>query len=224
MAQQTVNNYGIVRGGADIYNLPAGSEIQQNLDNRGSLLIAQSLPERGDLVRMGNSWGAQIKEANAFTLLITIPTTRSELVLQNCEASNGKSYLIDRVWLKCVTTTAAANYITLLAQVLPAGSAYVADASTKTVTSLSGKSGYTGKAQLVIAVTAPAAVQDKWTCIGNTLSMPTSTSIAAFVEAFVYGRYIIPPGGSFCMNAQEAVSGGTAIMGVEWHEVQLALG
>jgi hypothetical protein len=197
--------------------------VDQN--NRGDLCFAQALPERAELVRLGNSYGAQIKEGNAFTALITIPTTLAELALQNGESAGGKSYVIDRVWVKDVTTTAAANYVTILGQVVVPGTALVADSANKTIQSLSGKPNYGGKAQLAVHSSSVGALQDKWFTLGAAgISQPTSTSIAAAYEALCYGRYVIPPGGTFALNAQEAVSGGTCILGVEWHEVQLDLG
>lgn len=224
MANSTVNTYGIVRGGVDIYHTPPGGEMQTNYNNRGDMLVSLSLPDRAELVRQGGSWSCQLKEANAFTLLITIPSTLATLCLQNCESQGGKSYVIDRVWTKCVTTTAAANYITTLAQLLPPGAAVVAHSANVTISSMSGKSAYTGKAQICAATILPAFVADKWQAVGTCLLLPTSTSIAAYGEAQLYGRYIVPPGGCFGVSAQEAVSGGTAIQGIEWHEVQLTLG
>jgi len=195
------------------------------INDRAEFIVSQGLPERTELVRLGNSWSAQIKDANAFTALITIPTTLAGLALQNGEPSGGKSYVIDRVWCKNVTTTAAANYVTILAQVITSGTTLVADSANKTVQSLNGKSSYTGRAQIAIASTAVGALTDKWMPLaGAGNSQPTSTSIAALVEANVYGKYVIPPGATFALNAQEAVSGGTMILGVEWHEVQLPIG
>lgn len=194
------------------------------INMRGDWLMAQSLPERSELVRLGGSWGAQVKEGNAFTALITVPTTLAELALQNGEtAGTGKSYLIDRVWVKCVTSLAAANYLTILAQLTPPGTALVADSANKTIYSLSGKGAYTGRAQLAVHSSSTGAVADKWEALGG-LSLQTSTSIAASYDEIVYGRYIVPPQGTFNLNAQEAVSGGTLILGVEWHEVYMPLG
>ncbi len=212
-----------VRQGARALFASGGVQtLQQN--QGGDLLTSFVLPERSELVRLGNSYGAQIKEANAFTLLITIPTTLAGLALQNGEKSGGKSYLIDRCWYKNVTTTAAANYVSLLGQVIIPGTALVADSANKTIQSLSGKATYGGLAQIALASTAVGALADKWFVLGTTGSQPTSTSIAAGIEAFVYGRYLVPPQGTFALNAQEAVSGGTGILGIEWHEVQCDLG
>lgn len=224
MAQTTVNPYVQVVGAAEIYNSPAGFDQPLVGNGLGDLRTAQHLPERAELVRMGGSYGCQLKEGNAFTILITIPSTLATLSLQNGEAAGGKSYIIDRVWFKTVTTTAAANYLTQLCQVVVPGTTLVADSANKTLTSLSGRSTTNTKSQVAIASTATGCLADKWATIGNTINAATTTGIAISGEALVYGRYIIPPGGNFSVSLQEAVSGGTAIQGIDWHEVQLTLG
>ena len=76
---------------------------------RGDLSLAQGLPERTELVRMGQSYSAQIPAGSAFTLLITIPTTRAELALQNAAATDSNIVLvIERFWVKAVTSMASA--------------------------------------------------------------------------------------------------------------------
>ncbi len=195
------------------------------INQGGDLIMSPCLPERAELVRLGKSWSVQIKEGSAFTLLITIPSTLAELAIQNTESVGGASYLIDRIWCKCVTSTAAANYLTLLAQVTPPGTAAIATSANVTVSSLSGKAGYAGKAQFGVHSVVTGALADKWSSLGGSGgNLVASTSIAAMVEAYVYGRYLIPPGGVFNLNAQEAVSGGTAILGCDFHECALDLG
>lgn len=216
--------YGSVRQGARRAYTSGGVQTA-DLNQGGDTLVSQGLPERAELCRLGKSWSVQLKEGNAWTALITVPTTLANLSLQNGENVNGgASYIIDRVWVKAVTSLAAANYLTILAQLVAPGTPLVADSTSKTITSLSGKSGYAGKAQVAVASTATGCLADKWQAIGPGGSLPTSTTIAAMVEAYVYGRYIVPPGASFNVNAQEAVSGGTLICGVDYHEIILDLG
>jgi len=188
--------------------------------------VIQGLPERAQLVAAGGqSYGAQINAANAFTMLITIPTTRAELALQNGEVGGGKSYIIDRVWCKAVTSMASAESGVILAQCIAPGTALVADSANKTIYSLSCKPKYGGKAQFAVASTSVGALTDAWDHLHTINSaINATTNIAALFSAECYGRYIIPPQGTFAMNFQESVSGGTGIIGVEWHEVQLTLG
>lgn len=200
----------------------SGATQGGDLNVGGDFLVAQGLPERAELVRLGGSYSAQLKEGNAFTVLITIPTTLAGFSLQNGEAAGGKSYIIDRCWAKCVTSTAAANYLALLGQLVTPGTALVADSANKTITGMSGQSAYGGKAQIAIASVVTGCLGDKWQVLAGS-STPTSTSIAAAVDTgILYGRFVVPPLGSFNLSLQEAVSGGTAIYGFDWHEVQLA--
>src|SRR5579859_5437682 len=178
MASTTVDVYGFTKASTEVVNAASLQETPLLFNSRGDVLAAQSLPERAELVRLGNSWGAQIKEANAWTALITVPTTLANFALQNGESSGGKSYIIDRVWLKAVTSLAAANYLTILAQVVKPGTTIVADSANKTLYSLSGKSSYGGKAQIAVASSSVGAVTDQWECLGG-LSLATSTTIAA---------------------------------------------
>lgn len=201
-----------------------GSSGRGQANNQGETLLNQVLPERSELVRLGNSWGSMQKDANQFTALITIPTTLADFALQNGEVAGGKSYVIDRVWIRCKTSLAAANYLTIFAQVVPAGTALVADSANKNVWSLSGRSlTYNGRAQIALASTATGCLADRWFMLGG-MSLPTSTTIGAAYDVNCFGRYVIPPQANFSLTAQEAVSGGQLVLGVEWHEVQLDLG
>jgi hypothetical protein len=205
--------------------LPAysdGDEKIPGMNSRGELMFNQALPERAEVVRMGNSFSAQMPAASAWTLLITIPTTLANLSLQNGEPSGGKSYLIDRFWVKNVTSEASAGELCPLSQLVPAGTAQVANDATVLRVGLSGAPNATGRtnSKLVMASTATGCLQDKWNHHASRGQSET-TNIATCVEVLCYGRYIVPPGASFNVNAQESVSGGTAICGIEWHEVQI---
>ncbi len=212
--------YGLVRGAAR--SAFASGSNRAAINRAGDVCVAQGLPERAEIVRMGYSFSAQIPLANAFTLLITVPTTRTEFSLQNAEAGGGKSYVIDRFWVKNTTSTASAGVITPLSQLVVPGTTQVADNTAVLRTNLSGSANST-LAKICIASTATGCIGDKWNHHQSIVQAPT-TNIATVVEVSCYGRYIVPPGGSFNINAQESVSGGVAICGVEWHEITLDLG
>ena len=89
--------YGAVRQGSR-RNFSNGGNQQIDISRGGDALVSLGLPERTEVTRLGYSFSTQIPAANAFTLLITIPTTLAELSLQNGEASGGKSYIIERFW------------------------------------------------------------------------------------------------------------------------------
>lgn len=208
--------YGAVRQGSRRAYTSAGVQTL-DLNAGGDFLVAQGLPERTEIVRMGYSFAAQIPAANAFTLLITIPTTLAEFSLQN--ASPTKSYIIDRFWIKAVTSMASAGWLTPLSQLVKPGTTLVANNAAILRTNLAG-SVNTDSAQICIASTATGCLTDKWNHHQGVNVSPT-TNIATCVEVLCYGRYIVPPSGSFNINVQESVSGGTGICGVEWHEVAL---
>jgi hypothetical protein len=194
------------------------------MNPRGDLSVAHGLPERTELVRMGASYSAQIPAASAFTLLITIPTTRAELALQNAAPLDSNIVLvIERFWVKAVTSMASACALTPLSQLVVPGTTLVADNAAVLRTSLSGRGNYSGVGTLCIASTATGCLTDKWNHHESAFVSAT-TNIAATKEVNCYGKYLVPPGGNFSMNAQESVSGGTAIMGVEWHEALLVRG
>lgn len=205
-------------------NYPENREDEQiHLNNRGDQVVAQGLPERSELVRMGASWGAQIPTASAFTFVAAWPTTRAELVLCNAEDKGGKTYIIDRVWMTNITSMAAAQPASMLGQVVPSALNITAAADNALVLrqSLSGKvTNYAGRATLALANTA-FAIANRWTILGSGILAPMTTNLGASVEANVYGRYLIPPGAAFCVAGLAGTAAGTALIGVEWHEALL---
>lgn len=205
-------------------NYPENDEDQQfHVNNRGDQLIAQGLPERSELVRMGASWGAQIPTASAFTYVAAWPTTRAELVLCNAEDKGGKSYLIDRAWLANISATATGNVLGFLGQLVPAALNVAAATDNAAILrqSLSGKlTNYNGRATLALANTA-FAIANRWVQLGNSTLGNSATTIGLGCEALLYGRIIVPPGAAFCLAALTGTAAGTAICGMEWHEVQI---
>ena len=188
------------------------------INARGEMAVVQGIPERAELVRQGYSFSAQMPLTSAWTLLITIPTTLSNLALQNPLAS-GKSFIIDRFWVKNTTSMASACALTPLSQNVPPGTTMVANDATVLRTNLSGSLN-ASLAALVVASSSTGCLTDKWNH-HQCLSLAATTNIGTVVSVECYGRYIVPPGGSFNVNAQESVSGGLAIAGIEWHEVVL---
>ncbi len=195
----------------------------------GDLLVSQGLPERTEIVRMGNSFSCQIPLASAFNTLITIPTTMSELALQNGEAVGGKSYVIERFWIKNVLTIASLTVVTPLSQVVPPGTALVADDATVLRMSLSGKTGPAARtnAKIVMHSILTGCLTDKWNHHAS-LEHRATTDIGHVVSVECNGRYIIPPLASFNINAQFSVTNAapqsTCIAGIEWHEAQIDAG
>lgn len=195
---------------------------QFHMNSRGDQLVAQGLPERTEIVRLGNSWGCAIPTASAFTFVNAWPTTRAELVLYNGEDKGGPSYIIDKVWMSNITSMAAAQPMTLLAQIAAAALAIAAAADNAAVLRyhLSGNlTNYGGRAALALANTA-FALANKWSAVASVTPSPT-TNLGAAVMADLYGRFIVPPGAAFCIAGLAGTAAGTAVAGIEWHEAQI---
>lgn len=220
---------GLVRGGA-VASYNEGQQATPAVNPRGEWLVSQGLPERSELVRMGNSYSAQIALANAFTFVAALPTTRAELVVYNAAASGGKSLLIDRAWMLTTGAQTAAQHMVLLGQLSPSTPVIAAptDGTTTIVqTSLLGNKGVAlsrvGVAKFALANTA-FALADHWAVLGQAFTTVATTNIGASVTADVYGRYIVTPGAAFCLAGLASGATGTAVIGVEYHEAQLQLG
>ncbi len=208
-----------------VRDLVSGQEAIPSMNHRGEQIITQGLPERSELTRLGASWGAQIPTGSAFTFVAAWPTTRAELVLSNAEAIGGKTYIIDRVWMVNITSQAAAQHFSILAQLNPAANQIAAGTDNTAILrhSLSGKAAtYQGNARLLVANTA-FALTNKWFTLATSVASAMTTNLGGCVEANVYGRYLVPPGAQFCVAGLAGTAAGTAICGIEWHEVQLTV-
>lgn len=207
---------GNIRDNSNIPNNQSGPYYQLYSTNRGDLVTAHGLPTKTDLVAKGGSWYAITPTGNAFTPVAAHPTTRAEMVLYNGEST--KQYIVDDIFVEAITSVAAATSYTLLAQCIAAQTAPT-DNTAVLRSSRSGKT-YGGAAKIAIANTA-YAVANKWAVVGVSNGAP-ATAIGSGAYADVAGGWIIPPGGILCLNAVISTAAGTAIIGVSWHEVQLA--
>lgn len=202
--------------GLAVQNFSDGDGNDPQINNRGDTLIANSLPGRTELVRLGNSWDMQIPTGSAYTNVADMPTTRAELALYNGEPSTGLSYVIDQVWFISLTSITAAAGITLIAQ-LQAAVAALTDNTAVLINSPLGKT-YGGRAKRALAVTTMVA--NKWRALGA-VQAGAAASIGLGLVANVDGGIIVPPGATLGLNAVAGTATGTSLIGVSWHEVQL---
>jgi hypothetical protein len=187
--------------------------------NGGEQIVAQGLPPKTELARLGLGWSIRTPLANAFQPVAAFPTTLANIVLHNGHAT--KSLVIDTVWAVGATSIAAATSLTLLAQISNAGVAAPTDNTAVLVASRSGKT-YAGSSKKAIANTA-FAVADRWTAVGESSGHP-STAIGAGAFADVFGGWVVPPGACFCVNLIASTAGGTVVQGIDWYECELDLG
>lgn len=204
--------YGVVRKD----NPPAyndGSTSQVGINPRGEVLTVAALPRKTELTRLGDSWSAVIPTGSAYTNVANMPTTRAELALYNGDAV--KSYVIDSVWMYCLTSITAASGITLIYQV---GSPAVLTDNTAVLINSPLGLVYGGRAKRALAVTTMVA--DKWAALAS-LGSGAAVSIGVGCFADVGGGIILRPGYTLGLNAVVGTATGTSLIGVSWHEVEL---
>src|SRR5512142_2156128 len=219
---------GYVRGAQNIVTPPGTPNQTPHLNERADFLMAQALPERAELVKMGGSWHASIPTGSVFTTVAGWPTTRAELVMSNGNQAGGVSFVIDYVWGATIVTETAASFLTLIGQISPAGAvAVAADNAAVLRVSQSGKAAaYGGNAKFALANTA-FAVASKWQVLPNQVGGlgPGAVSIGQYSTAQVNGLLVVQPQATLCLNVVVGTAvASAAMLGVVWHEVQLALG
>lgn len=205
-----------VRGGPPTKNY-GGGQGEQDVNARGEALVNLALPERAEIVRLGESYG--IIQASAVAPVVALPTTTAQLSLYNGEGDGGRSYVIDSLIGVVVASAGAATGVGFAAM-LNKGKVATPTNELSPATAAWGQSGhrYGGAAIVDLAATV---VDDGWHPVGNAVVGPAS-QIAMPFEVQVYGSYIVRPGGMFSMAVlANTVTTITVKMGVKWHEVQL---
>jgi len=217
----TMKITGRVRG-MNAGNYPENREEEQfHLNNRGDLLIAQALPERAEIVRMGKSYVAVGTGVAAGT---AIPTTAAALCLWNGENDDGYSYIIDYVgqWLSTGASSAAIN-ISMGVQ-LHLGKQSKPNGTAVTPKSLSGRANYGGKASVLYTNTS-LTDYGAGHSIGMAIICALTTNPTLCQEIPVFGRYIVQPGCLFSIQPLcNAANSSASTPYVIWHEARLING
>jgi len=201
-------------------NYPENREDEQfHLNNRGDQIVAQSMPERTEIVRLGDSW--QVMTASAIAPLTAVPTTTGGLNLWNGEASNGKTYIIDRVQVSEIVVDATQSNMTAVFACLVRPPVTTPTDAALTVRSLSGRQGYSGRARTTVNA---AVTNDGWFPIGTSAPCAAAAAGSAWkvTDIPLDGLYLVPPGGQFCVHAAKvAATAGQVHFSIVWHEAQL---
>jgi hypothetical protein len=207
-----------------------GREVGNYAENRddeqlhmaatGDGLIANGLPELAEIVRLGDSWVTGLT-ASA-TALTAVPTTAAIFGLWNGEPGGGRSYVIDSVMaVKFIIDVTTNDLFTLWGQQVRAPVATPAD-SALAIRSLCGCYAYGGRARTV--TNAIATLANRWDSLdngGNDQAPAIAGSAWRTVDIPLRGRYIVPPGGAFCMHVSEVTAtASTFRLYVRWHEVR----
>lgn len=202
-------------------NYPENREDEQfHVNNRGDQIVSQALPERTEIVRLGDSW--QVMTSSAQAPLTALPTTTGALNLWNGEGANGKSYIIDRVQVSEIVVDATQSNMTAVFACLVRPPVATPTDAALTIRSLSGRT-YGGRAR----TTAAASVtNDGWFPIGTSAPVAAAAAGSAWkvTDIPINGLYIVPPGGQFCVAAAKvAATAGQCHFSIVWHEAQLII-
>lgn len=205
-------------------NYPENREDEQlHLNNRGDQIIAQGLPELTELVRLGDSW--QINSTTGQAALTALPTTTAGFSITNNEPSNGKCYAIDSFGSAEEVVDATQTDVTALFAMINKRTSTAPTGGTAETTwiSLCGRPNYAGAAA---AKRGATVVNDGWTPHGTPGAQMAAAAAGAnwkVNEALVRGLYLVPPGGSFSVQAVKAAAAAAAqqFFFIRMHEVQL---
>jgi hypothetical protein len=193
------------------------------INNRGDIVVAQSLPELTELVRLGDSW--QISSTTGQAALTALPTTTSGISINNAEPATGKCYAIDSFGsVEEVVDATQTDVTAIMAMLNKRGSAQASAGTVETgVTSLSGKAAYGGSASVRRGATV---VNDNWfphNSFGAQMAAAAAGANWKVNEIPCRGLYLVPPSGTFSVQAVKAAAAAAAqqFFFIRWHEVQL---
>lgn len=211
---------GLVRG-LFASNYPEGDENKQfTMNSRGDQLVAQGLPELTELVRLGGSW--QVNLTTGVAAVTALPTTAAMMSLYNAEPGGGKCYAIDSFGFAEGITDATQNDSSVIIAMCNKAPTTVQTDAGIAPRSLSGRSGYDGKARLT---SGPTVVNDGWNYHGGTVTPVTvfAGTLWRVTECQVRGLYLIPPTGGFNMHVLKTAAAAAlqCFPFVRWHEVQV---
>src|SRR5579863_2577545 len=183
---------GFVRGAARRVLL--GSSLPQYLDVNagGDLMVAQGLPDLTSIVSMGGSWATQILTADAVVPVAVIPTTAANLQLyNNAPLGSNIQVVIDSVFAICKTSSGAADFYSLLGQIVGPAVAAAPSPYASIVSSLNGKGiNYNGVVLRGLSVTT--ALANQWFSLGNSVASGALTAtVGLTLDVPVRGKIVI---------------------------------
>lgn len=203
----------------------AGSSSPQELDmNRGGdLIVAQQLPAHTGIVSMGGSYVTQMLTTDAVKPVSAIPTTTANLQLyNNAPLGSNTCLVIDSCFVIAAVSEAAAEFYTIVGQIVGPGIAAAPSAYASLVSSLNGKGvAYGGVA--IRGLSVATAIANQWFALGGTITSLALTATAGLIGDFdCFGKYIVQPTGSFFVTSIGSVHAtGTLVIGIRWHEIAM---
>lgn len=204
-------------------NTRAGNVASKaNLNDIGDLMAAQGLPPYTEMTRRGHGW--QVIATDAAASLVVRPTTVALVTLWNGEGTNGKSYIIDRIFTHMLVSDNADGRFMLWACVHPQGMTKPTADLPRAATNLTGMSGlyYSGMAVVDVGATV---VDNGWYPVSGSVSYElTGVLPGAGIVANIQGRLIVPPQGGISIQVVASdPDENTSCTGISWYEEKLNL-
>lgn len=223
----TSSNPAIVLGRNDI-EFPEATSGEMTVNRGGMQRVAQALPERAEIVRMGKSY--VVRATAGIAPLTALPTTAAAFSIYNGEqdaAQGGISYIIDSVFaIEGVTDATQQNHMSIFGLISKAPVATIpTDTLASTIRNLSGKGGVYGGLARVAA--AAAVVDEGWMPIGSSVASNTAFAGALWriTDIPINGLYIVRPKSMFSLHSVKfAATALQVFFGVRYHEKPLDLG
>jgi hypothetical protein len=184
-------------------------------------LVAESLPSKTEITRLGGSWATIMLTAVA--AVAALPTTAAQHLMRNGNSAGGKSFIIDKIMyhMSVAPTDTDGSGVMVLAAVIPSQAAVTA-AQAVLINGMSGQGTYNGNATFDDANTLAAAAN--WFPLPMVAATPMPTWTArTLLTADIDGGIIIPPGGGLAIAAYAIDTNMTGFPGFIWHESVIAL-
>ena len=196
--------------------------LNLDLNDIGDLQVAQGLPRYTEMTRRGHAW--QVIATTASASLVVRPDTTAALTLWNGEGTNGKSYIVDRIFAHMLVSDNADGRFMLWACVHPQGMTKPTADITRAVTNLVGMSGLYYSGMAVVDVEATVA-DNGWYPVSSSVSYElTGVLPGAGIVANIEGRLIVPPQGGISIQVVSSdADESTPVVGLSWYEEKLNL-
>lgn len=205
----------------DLY-APNREDEQLHINGRGEQLIAEGVPPLVEVVRQGNSW--QVANVTGQAALTALPTTVAGLTLWNGESGpQAKCYVIEAFGSWEAVVDATQTDVTAIFAMLGKPPVTAPTDAALAIRSFIGRS-YGGRARTVAGGTV---VNDGWfphSTEGAQMAAAAAGANWKVNECRCRGLYIIPPGGSFNVQAVKAAAAAAAqqFFFIRYHEMMLS--
>ena len=208
--------------GTQRFGKDQGEEKAISVDPAGGQFVVQAGTPYAELTRLGG--GYSVIATSALVGLVIRPSTVAQITLWNGEDSDGKSYVIDRLFTHNLVSTSVLSFYAIWATVHPAGMAQPSADIPGSAVNLVGNSGkrYNGNAVVDVGATV---IDNGWFPWTNSTEVTTAGALpGSHLVAEVAGRLIVPPSGGISLTVVCSLTSTiTFTTGLSWYEVQLDL-